>query len=135
MPINNIDELRAEIALLKVQKTEQEAVIKAHFSSPSAIFNTIFSGFGQPSVKKALFDAEDLVALLSRLFLPFALNKTIFRKSNFLVKILVNLVSQRASGIINHDTVATVWDKIKSFIPAKKEKKKSDYIPPYSESY
>ncbi|MBW4888097.1 hypothetical protein KXQ82_00155 [Mucilaginibacter sp. HMF5004] len=138
MAINNINDLRAEIALLKVQKTEQEAAIKKHFSSPSAIFSTIFSGFSSNPAKDNLFNVEDLVALASRLFLPFALNKTLFRNSNFLVKMLVNLVSQKASGIINHETVSTVWDKIRSFIPlGKKDKKKPvDYgIPPLSESY
>jgi hypothetical protein len=137
MRINNIDDLRAEIALVKIQKKEQELAIKEHFSSPTAIFNTVFSGLTTPAVKKALFDPEELVALVSRLFLPFALNKTFFRNSNFLVKILVGLVSQQASGLINQNTVATVWDTIKSLIAKTTGKKKPvDYgIPPDSESY
>jgi hypothetical protein len=136
MIINNIDDLRAEIALLKVQKTEQELAIKEHFSSPSAIFNTVFSGLTTPAVKKALFDPEDLIALVSRLFLPFALNKTLFRNSNFLIKILVGLVSQQASGLINNKTVSSVWDTIKSLIDkVKKKKPANEHTPQYSDSY
>jgi hypothetical protein len=83
-----------------------------------------------------LFDPEDLIALASRLFLPFALNKTLFRNSNFLIKILVGLVSQQASGLINQKTVATVWDTIKSLIDKTQKKKPVDYgIPPDSETY
>lgn len=136
MTINNIDDLRAEIALVKIQKTQQELAIKEHFSSPTAIFNTIFSGLTTPAVKKALFDPEDLIALVSRLFLPFALNKTLFRNSNFLIKILVGLVSQQASGLINNKTVSTVWDTVKSLLDKTKKKKPVDYgIPPDNESY
>jgi hypothetical protein len=50
MRINNIDDLRAEIALVKIQKTQQELAIKEHFSSPTAIFETVFSAITTPAV-------------------------------------------------------------------------------------
>jgi hypothetical protein len=137
MTINNIDDLRDEITRLRAQKNVQEAAIKEHFASPKAIFHTLFSSFKSTDIKEALFNPEDLMSLVSRFFLPFALNKTLFRKSNFLIKALVGLVSQKASGFITQDNVSSIWDKVKSFIPFKKAKKKPvNYgIPPYSESY
>jgi len=44
--------------------------------------------------------------------LPLALNKTIFKNSNFLVKALVGLVSQKASHYISEDSVGSVWHKV-----------------------
>jgi len=136
MTINNLSDLRAEIAILKDQKTVQEAAIKAHFSSPSAIFATIFSGLKSPGIKNALFNPEDLISLASRFILPFALNKTIFRNSNFLIKTIVGLASQQVSGYINQETITSIWDKIKSITSNISTKKKpADYgIPPDSEA-
>lgn len=137
--INNINDLRNEIARLRVVKNEQEAAIKQHFSSPSAIISTVMSGFGGDSSKGGFFKADDLISLVSRFVLPFALNKTFFRHSNFIVKAIVGVLSQSASGFINEKSLASVWDKIKAIIPqkwTKKQDKHVDYgIPPLSESY
>jgi hypothetical protein len=139
-PINNITDLRTEIALLQAVKNEQELAIKEHFSSPAAIISTVFSSFSSDKGKSSLFSSDDLISLVSRFVLPFALNKTIFRSSNFIVKALVGLVSQKASGFINEKSITSVWDKVKDIIPqkwmSKKNAKPVDYgIPPYSESY
>jgi len=137
--INNINDLRNEIARLRVVKNEQEAAIKQHFSSPSAIISTVISGFGSDSSKGGFFKADDLISLVSRFVLPFALNKTFFRHSNFIVKAIVGVLSQSASGFINEKSLTSVWDKIKAIIPqkwTKKHDKHVDYgIPPLSESY
>jgi len=138
MIINNIHELRAEIAVLQGQKAVQEAAIKARFSSPGAIFNTIFSSFKGPDLKSSLFNPEDLISILSRFLLPMALNKTIFRNSSFLIKALVGIIVPKASGLINQETIMTVWDKIRSIASniSSKKKKPVDYgIPPDSETY
>lgn len=58
----------------------------------------------------------DYVGLLSRILVPFTLNKTLFRNSGFIVKALVGLVSQKASGYISEDSVTTLWDKARSAI-------------------
>ena len=121
--IFNSADLRAEIERLKYTKKIQEEAIAKHFSSPAAIFHTITSAFkGSPSDKKGgtiLGGGQDVVSLLSRFVLPFVLNKTIFRGSNFIIKTVVGLLSQRAANFINEKSVVTVWDKIKSFIPGK----------------
>jgi hypothetical protein len=139
-PINNLHDLRNEIARLRVIKNEQEIAIKEHFSSPSAIIGTVYSAFsGGDKSKGGFFKADDIISLVSRFVLPFALNKTIFRSSNFIVKTIVGLLSQSASGFINEKNLTSVWDKIKSVIPQKRAKKNAgpvDYgIPPLSESY
>lgn len=144
--IYNINDLRDEIARLKVAKNEQELVIQSHFSSPSAIFHTVTAFFKGRSTTSAdamsgLFGNQDIVGLVSRFVLPFILNKTIFRSSNFIIKAIVGLASQKASGFISEKNILSVWDKIKSIIPVKKNRSQKkavpvDYgIPPYSESY
>jgi len=136
MVINNITDLRAEIALLKGQTATQEAALKAHFSSPGAIFNTIFSGFKTPDLKGALFNPEDLIGMLSKFILPFALNKTIFRNSGFLMKALVGIIAPKASGLISHEMIANVWDKVRSLASKITSKKKpAVYTPPGSATY
>lgn len=138
--INNIDDLRFEIERLKVSKKAQEIAIKSHFNGPVAIFTTLMSFFSSSaSSLEGLLGNQDLFGLLSRFILPFTLNKTIFRHSNFIIKTLVGLFSQKASVFINKDNVSSVWDKIRSMLPGKKEATKKvapDYgIPPFSESY
>lgn len=139
-PINNIHDLRNEIARLRVVKHEQEAAIKEHFSSPSAVISTVYSAFsGVNTGKDGFFKADDIISLISRFVLPLALNKTIFRGSNFIVKTIVGVLSQSASGFINEKTLASVWDKLKAIIPQKRSNKNAkpvDYgIPPLSETY
>jgi len=141
-PMNNIQDVRNEIARLRAIKDEQEAAIKEHFSSPSAIISTVYSAFSggdKAANKGGFFKSDDLIGLASRFILPFALNKTIFRSSNFIVKAIVGILSQSASGLINEKTVSSVWDKVKAIIPQKWTKKTTkpvNYgIPPLSESY
>lgn len=143
--IYNIADLRAEIDRLKAVKNEQEAAIISRFNSPSAIFHTVtsmFKGSSADNKKEGIFgNGQDFVSLISRVALPFLLNKTIFRSSNFIIKAVVGLLSQKASGFINEKSVVTAWDKVRSVIPNifrknKKDKKPVDYgIPPYSETY
>lgn len=120
IPIRSITDLRGEIYRLKGLEREQSMAIGQRFNSPSAIFSTIVSLFSGPPTAdgtKSRFFEQDIVGLISRFVLPFTLNRTLFRKSNFIVKTLVGLISQKASHFITEDSVGGVWDKIKSFIP------------------
>ena len=124
LPITSISDLRAEIIRLQELKTEQGLALAPRFSSPSAVFSTVYSMFsGKPGIdgehKSKGFFEQDIVGLLSRIVLPFTLNKTIFRNSNFIVKTLVGLASQKASHFISEDSVSGIWGKIKSLIPHK----------------
>lgn len=131
--INNVDDLRAEIARLKIIKQEQGDALAERFNSPIAALATIYSAFPNKRIGKNDLFQQDFVSVISRILLPLMLNKTIFRNSGFLVKTLVSLVSQKASRFINEDSVAGLWDKVKTLF--EKKDRQSDYgIPPESEA-
>ncbi|HZX58996.1 MAG TPA: hypothetical protein VFE54_09725 [Mucilaginibacter sp.] len=134
LSINNAGDLKAEIIRLRLLKEEQGKAIGARFSSPGAIFSTIFSLFPKSSndPKNDIFH-QDFFGLISRIVLPFALNKTVFRNSNFLIKGIVGFLSQKASHFISEDSVMGLVDKVKHLF--EKKDKKVDYgIPPDSEA-
>jgi len=108
-------DLKAEIFRLEELSKIQGETIRSHFSSPGAIFSTIFSFFrpsGEQDEKNGGVFSQDFVGLISRFILPLTLNKTIFRNSNFIIKALVGLVSQKTSHYITEDSVSNVWHKI-----------------------
>ncbi|MFD2872551.1 hypothetical protein ACFS5N_08740 [Mucilaginibacter ximonensis] len=116
LPINNHADLKNEIYRLQGLEREKGLELKARFSGPGAIFHTIFSLFGrheQTDEKDGGIFKQDFLGVLSRFALPFALNKTLFRNSNFIIKAIVGLISQKASHYISEDSVESVWDKAK----------------------
>ncbi|RYU89549.1 hypothetical protein EWM62_14625 [Mucilaginibacter terrigena] len=130
-PIRNIFELQGEIGRLKNLEAQQAIALKARFSGPSAIFSTVLSLFPKSAatdgIKGASFFNQDFLGLISRFVLPLTLNKTIFRHSNFIVKTLVGILSQKASHYISEDNVSGVWDKAKGlFGNLFKKKDKAD---------
>ena len=129
-PIRNSWELREEIIRLRGLEKEQAMAIKQRFSSPAAIFSTVYSLFPKPVAgeKTGNIFNQDFVSILSRFLLPLTLNKTIFRHSGFIVKTLVGLVSQKASGYINEDAVIGLWDKVKTLFQKK-------VVPPAKKNY
>ena len=145
LPIRNISDLRGEISRLKSAEREQNIALGLRFKNPSALFSTVLTLFPKElnpdgSKKQGFFD-QDMFGMLSRLILPLTLNKTIFKNSNFIIKTLVGLVSQKASHFITEDSVTGVWDKAKLlFTKFTKNKHKHEEtthhdIPPYSETY
>ena len=118
LPIKNSDDLKDEIARLKGLEQQQTDQLKQHFSSPGAIFSTLFNLFPKSADSKdeknaSLFN-QDFIGLLSRIVLPIALNKTVFKNSGFIMKAIVGILSQKASHYINEDSVGDVWGKLKS---------------------
>ena len=118
LPIKNSDDLKDEIARLKGLEQQQAAELKQHFSSPAAIFSTLMNLFPKSADSKeeknaSLFN-QDFIGLLSRIILPIALNKTVFKNSGFVMKAIVGLLSQKASHYINEDSVGGIWDKVKN---------------------
>jgi hypothetical protein len=141
-PIRNIDDLRGEIYRLKDLEQEQSIALGQRFKSPSALFSTLLSLFPRSvnadGTKSSGFFDQDLVGLISRFVLPFTLNKTLFRNSNFIIKALVGIVSQKASHFISEDSVAGIWDKVKSLFKSKTSKDtipEHKGIPDLSETY
>lgn len=111
--INNIDDLRLEIERLRSKKQAQESELKQHFSSPANIFNTLRHLFPKTGGDQS----GNGSSWLARIGLPFALNKTLFRKSGFLVKSLVGLVSQKLVPQIGQKPVSNLWNKLKKAVP------------------
>lgn len=122
--ITNRQDLQAEIARLTVAQKEQGDALGERFSSPGHTFSTIMTLFpkaaGGLQMNKLL--GQDIVGLLSRVALPFALNKTFFRKSNFIVKAIVGLASQKASHFISESSVSSAWHSLMGLF-SKKDKK------------
>jgi hypothetical protein len=116
--IKNINDLQDEIARIRVIEARQGEELAKRFSSPSAIFASIMSllnsGNRNADDDHPGFFNQDFFGLLSRIVLPLTLNKTLFKRSNFLVKTLVGLVSQKASNYISGDAIHGLWDKVKS---------------------
>jgi hypothetical protein len=122
--IKNSWDLRQEIIRLKGVEEQQAVALKARFSSPVAVLTTLYSLFPKANNtgenKTNIFN-QDFVSILSRFLIPFTLNKTLFKNSGFIIKALVGLVSQKASGYVNEDLVMGVWDKVKHLF-SKKDK-------------
>lgn len=111
--ITNRLELRAEIAGLREQETAMKSALALRFKGPTAIFFTLkslFPKYGEKAGAKGLM-STDLLQTVSRFLIPFALNKTIFRRSNFLVRALVGLVSQKAAGFVTEDLAGSLLAK------------------------
>jgi hypothetical protein len=122
-PITNSWQLKEEIVRLRELEEVKGQALKERFSSPVAIITTVYSMFpkGHGGENKNNIFNQDFVSIISRFLVPLTLNKTLFKNSGFIVKALVGLVSQKASGYINEDSVMSVWDKIKHLF-SKKEK-------------
>ena len=131
--IKNSWDLRQEIIRLKGLEKVQGEAIGERFSSPAAIFSTVYSLFPKSSNtgenKSNIFN-QDFVSILSRFLIPLTLNKTIFKNSGFLIKTLVGLVSQKASGYVNEESVVGLFDKVKALLTKKRTHAKEHY--PYS---
>jgi hypothetical protein len=132
--IQNVNDLKVEIARLKNLEVEQAVALKVRFSSPAAIFSTAMSLFPKSptvdGVKNESFFSQDFLGLISRIALPLTLNKTIFKHSNFLVKTLVGILSQKASHYISEDSVTGVWDKAKALFNKFTKKKAAADVSP-----
>ena len=133
--IKNSWDLKEEIVRLRAQERVQLAAIQERFSSPTAIFSTIYSAFpkgNHTGENKSNIFNQDFVSIISRFLIPITLNKTLFKNSGFLVKALVGLVSQKASGYVNEDSVGGIWDKAKALITNFTKKDKIEKRYPYS---
>lgn len=140
---NTIEELQAEIGVLRIRKDQQETAIHEKFNGPGAIFKTVTSLFKSDS-SKSLFDDifnQDIITNISRVMLPMILNSSVFRKSGFITKTLVTLFSQKAAKNVNMDLITSLIDKVKGIFDKDKSPKAGivsvkDYgIPPDSETY
>jgi hypothetical protein len=140
-PIKNIEDLRLEIYRLKGVEREQSMALNKRFNTPSALFSTLFSLIPTRSKtadgeKNNGFFDQDIVGLISRVALPFLLNRTLFRNSNFIVKAIVSIISQKASHFISEDSISGIWQMISALFKTKSEETPEHRaIPALSETY
>lgn len=147
-PIENIEQLRAEIQLLKQKRAEQELYflhkkesLTEALKSPFTFIKKMGLFFGVNKSKSAAIGA-DWTTALARFIVPFILNKTILRGKGGLLKSLFTLASQKVinPSVINQHKIASVAGKVSDFVSMllqkSRRKKRVDYgIPPDSETY
>lgn len=149
--INNIDELKAEIARLKKLRNEQEFYLSTQYTllrkkvgTPYRVLSAITSRVPGYGLVKGLIslmsegESENEIKQGSRsdwftrtlqLGLPLVLNKTLLKGSGWLKKSLVLLASETAVGQINQNSVISAISKVTEFVKPKKKKKHND-VPP-----
>lgn len=149
--IQNSEELRAEILRLRNLRfeIEDELLIQTNkvtekFRIPIMLLgklNDWFSIFNTSTKNSAGNDQRDWVTSVFRVGLPVMLNKFIFPKSGFLLKSVVEFLSQNAAKGVNKNVIGEVIDHLAEWIKSTKRTKKhkreiADYgIPPDSETY
>jgi hypothetical protein len=147
--IDNLDQLRVQIAILKLHKAEQEIYfnqtgnnISKAFNSPVNFVKAALSFLGLRGGKANVQEA-DWATNLARLAFPFLLNKTLLSGSGFIFKGIVSFLSQNTinAKTFNKGILANWVDKIVDWVDSTNKKRKSkkeeiDYgISPESETY
>ncbi|WP_437919262.1 hypothetical protein [Sphingobacterium sp. LRF_L2] len=139
--INNLQDLKSEIARVNLRKKEQEAylvdqyqLLKSKIDAPARFVRNITSNIPGAGMLKGVVsgigkatqgkDADWLTNAL-QIGAPIVLNSTLLRKAGWLKKAVVLLASETAIGQVNQNKVSGFIDKVTSFIKPKKKKKKA----------
>lgn len=149
--IQNSDDLRSEILRLRISRSEIEAELKVEtdritkrFRVPLMLFGKVndwVSPMFKPGKNEPGSLNQDWVSSIFRIALPVVMNKFIFPRSGFLLKSVVELLSQNTAKTVNKDVLIDLINKLSDWIKSSKRKKKQepeleDYgIPPDSETY
>lgn len=150
--IKNLNDLRLEIARLKVLAKEQESYLSDQYhlfndklAAPARFAKSLISWIPGADLAKGLFTKgkkdEDWLSKALRIGLPVVLNRLFLRRAGFVKRALITVLSQQAAGALNKDRISEAITKIADFIrPAKRRKhvvrRNVDYgIPPDSETY
>jgi hypothetical protein len=146
--IQNIDDLREEVVRLEVVRTEIETELKIEVQKitskiriPLLLLRKLNNFFAGSKDKSRTKDGEDWVTSIFSIGLPLLLNRFLFPKSGFIVKSIIELISQTTAKSVNTDSMIELIEKVSQWIKStgsrnKKEEEMVDYgIPPDSESY
>jgi hypothetical protein len=149
--IQNSDDLRSEILRLRTTRSKIEGELKTEtdritqrFRVPLMIFGKV-NDWVSPMFKPGRSEHgslnQDWVTSILSIGLPVIMNKFIFPRSGFILKSVVELLSQNTAKTLNKDVLIDLIDKLSDWIKSSKRKKKQepeldDYgIPPDSETY
>lgn len=139
--IENLDQLRLEIARVKADyqfqeihlKNDAKAYIKQF--SPMNLIKKIF----KPDRLQAIDGQTNISGSIMSVVLPFLMNKTLFRGSGFITKAVGALISGKIGKSLDADHLMSAFNSVKSIFTSKKKDKVAkfaDYgIPPDSETY
>ena len=146
--IQNINDLREEVVRLEVVRTEIETELKIEVQKitskiriPLMLLRKLNNFFAGSKDKSRTKDGEDWVTSIFSIGLPLLLNRFLFPKSGFIVKSIIELISQTTAKTVNTDLIVEIIEKVSQWIKStgsrnKKEEEMVDYgIPPDSESY
>jgi hypothetical protein len=146
--IQNIDDLREEVVRLEVVRTEIETELKVEAQKitskiriPLILLRKLNNFFAGSKDKSRTKDGEDWVTSIFSIGLPLLLNRFLFPKSGFIVKSIIELISQTTAKTVNTDLIVEIIEKVSQWIKStgsrnKKEEEMVDYgIPPDSETY
>jgi len=146
--IQNIDDLREEVTRLEVIRNEMESELKIETQKimlklrvPLMLLRKLNDFFGVSRDKSGKKVGEDWVSSIFRIGLPVMMNRFLFPKSGFIIKSIVELISQNAAKTVNKDLMSGVLEKLSEWIKSpktktKKEPELADFgIPPDSETY
>jgi hypothetical protein len=146
--IQNIDDLREEVVRLEVVRTEIETELKIEVQKitskiriPLMLLRKLNNFFAGSKDKSRTKDGEDWVTIIFSIGLPLLLNRFLFPKSGFIVKSIIELISQTTAKTVNTDLIVEIIEKVSQWIKStgsrnKKKEEMVDYgIPPDSESY
>jgi len=131
--ITDIHELKAATARLRMLQVEQKAALQQRLNSPAAIFSSLMTVFPKKTSENRNAGPSilhpDFLRMISRVVIPFTLNKTLFKRSNFLVKMLVSLVSQKAAGLVSKPVAESLLTKFKAVFKNLTRKKHNSKVP------
>jgi len=149
--IHNSDDLRMEILRLRTLRYGIEDKLKIEtdkivgkFHLPLMLLRKV-NNWVSPMFKDNRNEPgrlnQDWVTSIFKIGLPVVMNKFLFPRSGFLLKSVVELLSQNTAKTVNKDVVTDLINKFSDWIKTSKRKKKlgpatDDYgIPPDSETY
>jgi len=134
--INNLADLRAEIARLRLRKVEQETYLAGQFSllrdtvgRPLRFASAVVSGIPGTDAVKAVFSGiakaargkdSDWLTKILQIATPFALNATLSKNVGKMKKALLFLVSEVAIGQVNAQKANRFIRKMAKVIRPKK---------------
>jgi hypothetical protein len=140
--INTLDDLHAQVQLLKADYTQKGDLLKTDAKSYVQQFtlSNLIKKYATPSGFLKFDEHTNIASKVMAIALPLLLNKTIFRGSGFITKALATLVSGKVGQSLDGEHLSGIFNAVKSLFTGKKKKKDDaafvDYgIPPDSETY
>lgn len=141
--IRSIGDLRSEIVRLEAELQERELSIKMELDELTeqvkAPFVFIKKAAGWLGLgEKEEQSSSDWVTMIAQLGFPYLLNSFLFKRSGFLMKLIVALASQKAASGINQDAISGWIEKITQWFKkqgTKKNKDRAENTPPDNENF